>query len=184
VRAHFESVARRNDVTVEFVQADNWEAGNGASTLAAAEVLADEPFVLTMCDHLYDPSLPMRLVQDDLPSGGMRLAVDMAKQAIFDVDDATKVTIDGETIHEINKELADWDAADTGVMYCTSGLFDALRQAAADGEHGLSDGLRRLAQSGKAKVSDVTGSWWLDVDTPEALRMAEEFLAGSARSVG
>lgn len=184
VRAHFESVARRNDVTVEFVQADNWEAGNGASTLAAAEVLADEPFVLTMCDHLYDPSLPMRLVQDDLPSGGMRLAVDMAKQAIFDVDDATKVTIDGETIHEINKELVEWDGADTGVMYCTAGLFDALRQAAADGEHGLSDGLRRLAQSGKARVSDVTGSWWLDVDTPEALRMAEEFLAGSARSVG
>ncbi|MCB9948413.1 MAG: NTP transferase domain-containing protein [Rhodospirillaceae bacterium] len=184
VKAHFESIARRNGVRVSFVTAEDWADGNGASTLAAAEAMGDEPFVLTMCDHLYDASLPARLVQASLPAGGMRLAVDMAKQQIFDVDDATKVAVDGDAIRHIGKVLADWDGADTGVMYCTAGLFDALRQASADGEHGLSDGLRRLAAAGKAMTVDVTGSWWLDVDTPEAMRLAELFLAEPTRSAG
>ncbi len=184
VRAHFESIARRTSVSVEFVQAEDWQAGNGASALAAAEAIGDEPFVLTMCDHLYDASLPARLVQARLPASGMRLAVDMAKQDIFDVDDATKVAIAGDAIRKIGKTLAEWDGADTGVMYCTAGLFDGLRRAQASGEHGLSDGLRRLAADGRAKTADVTGSWWLDVDTPEAMRIAEAFLAEAARSAG
>ena len=137
-----------------------------------------------MSDHLYDASLPARLVQAGLPDGGMRLAVDMAKQMVFDVDDATKVTLDGDTIRGIGKTLTPWDGADTGVMYCTAGLFDGLRQAAAEGRHGLADGLRCLAADGRARTADVTGSWWLDVDTPEALELAEGFLGEQVRSAG
>jgi len=177
VKAHFESVARRNNIAVEFVTADNWEAGNGASALAAQDAIGDEPFVLTMCDHLYDASLPARLVDSDLPKGGMRLAIDTAKTEIFDLDDVTKVALDGEKITAIHKSLDEWDAADTGVMYCSSGLFEALEAAAKDGESGLSDGLRRLSADGKALTTDVTGAWWLDVDTPEAKDIAEAFLA-------
>ncbi len=51
-------------------------------------------------------------------------------------------------------------------------FFDALRAASADGQHGLADGLRVLAGKGRAETVDVTGTWWLDVDTDEALEMA------------
>ena len=78
----------------------------------------------------------------------------------------------------------DWDCSDTGVMYCTSGLFEALREAAQNGEHGLSAGLARLAAKGRAHVVDVTGCWWLDVDTPEARLLAERYLADRLRSIG
>ncbi|HAC19014.1 MAG TPA: nucleotidyltransferase, partial [Dehalococcoidia bacterium] len=99
----------------------------------------------------------------------MHLAVDRDKDGIFDLDDVTRVKIDDGRITEIEKNLGDWDAGDTGVMLCTSGLFEGLESAAATNKHSLSDGLRELARKGRARTLDVTGMSWLDVDTPEAL---------------
>jgi len=182
VESHFRSVAKRNAVDLDFVQAADWEAGNGASALAARPYLASgEPFLLTMCDHLYDHALPARLAETPPTEGGMLVAVDFAKDSLFDVDDVMKVKREGGSIAAISKSLADWDGGDTGVMYCTAGLFDALEQAAADGQHGLADGVRLLAEQGLAGVVDVSGAWWLDVDTPAALREAESRLTEDIR---
>jgi CDP-L-myo-inositol myo-inositolphosphotransferase len=106
----------------------------------------------------------------------MCLAVDRNKDGIFDRDDVTRVKIDDGHITEIEKNLGDWDAGDTGVMLCTSGLYEGLERAAARNRHGLSDGLRELVGEGRARTIDVTGMSWLDVDTPEALREAERWL--------
>lgn len=177
VKSHFQSVAKHMGVTVEFCAAPDWEKGNGASALGAADVIGDQPFILSMCDHIYDPSLPGALVKSELPQDGMLLAVDRDTKDMHDIDDVMKVKLDGTSIKAISKTLSDWDVADTGVMYCTSALFDGLRAAAADGQHGLADGLRVLAGKGRAKTVDVTGTWWLDVDTDEALSIAERDLA-------
>ena len=61
-------------------------------------------------------------------------------------------------------------------MLCTTGVFEALKQAAGSGQDGLSDALQVLAQAGRARAVDVTGRHWLDIDTPEALREAERRL--------
>src|SRR4029078_2405284 len=127
-----------------------------------------EPFLLSMGDHLYDHALPLHLVHEAPAAGHMLLAADYNKSKLLDVEDVAKVRADGPDIRAINKVLGDWNCSDTGVMYCTSGLFEVLREAAQTGEHGLSAGLARLAAKGRAHVVVVTGSWWLDVDTPEA----------------
>ena len=184
VRSHFRSVANRSGVAVEFVTAADWTKGNGASALAAAEALGDEPFVLTMCDHLYDHALPLHLVRRPPEAGHMLLAADYDKSGLLDIGDVTKVKTNALDIAAINKALNDWDCSDTGVMYCTSGLFDGLREAAKAGEHGLSAGLARLAAKGRAHVVDVTGCWWLDVDTTEARLLAERYLTDRLRSIG
>ncbi|MAO56016.1 MAG: hypothetical protein CMM61_09980 [Rhodospirillaceae bacterium] len=184
VRSYFNSLTQRLGIApMTFVAGDDWAKGNGASTLAAAEALAGEPFILTMCDHLYDAGLPLTLAGNAPAAGGMVLAVDRDKSEIFDMDDVMKVRLNDAAITEISKELDQWDAADTGVMYCTDGLFDGLRRAAAEGRHGLADGLRELAKEGRATVCDVTGNWWLDVDTPEALAIAESRLRGALRNI-
>ncbi|MCZ6609779.1 MAG: NTP transferase domain-containing protein, partial [Alphaproteobacteria bacterium] len=176
VRAHFSDIARRRGVTIDFVDAEGWERGNGASALAAKGRAGEAPFFLVMVDHLFDPGIARALADDPPAPGEMRLAVDRDKDAIFDLDDVTRVRIDNGRIQAIEKTLDDWDAGDTGIMLCTSGLFEGLERAAASNKHGLSDGLRELAAEGRARTVDVTGLSWLDVDTPEALREAERRL--------
>jgi len=176
VRTHFSDIARRRGVTIDFVEAEGWERGNGASALAAKGRAGEAPFFLVMIDHLFDPAIARALADDPPARGEMRLAVDRDKNGIFDLDDVTRVKIDDGRIVEIDKTLDDWDAGDTGVMLCTSGLFEGLERAAARNQHGLSDGLRELAGAGRARTVDVTGMSWLDVDTPDALREAERRL--------
>ncbi len=176
IRAHFSDIAQRREVTIDFIEAEGWEQGNGASALAAKGRTGDAPFFLVMTDHLFDPQIVLALASDAPASGEMCLAVDRDKAAIFDLDDVTRVKIDDGRIKEIEKTLADWDAGDTGVMLCTPGLFEGLERAAAKDRHGLSDGLRELAREGRARTLDVTGQPWIDVDTPEALHEAERWL--------
>jgi len=176
VRAHFSDIARDRGVTVEFVEAKGWERGNGASALAAKKHTGDAPFFLVMIDHIFDSKIARALADDPPAPGEMRLAVDRNKDGIFDLADVTRVKIDDGRIQKIGKTLEDWDAGDTGIMLCTSGLFEGLERAAARNEHGLSDGLRELAGEGRAKTVDVTGLSWIDVDTPEALAEAERRL--------
>ncbi len=185
VESHFRSVCLRNGVDLNCIRAANWEAGNGASTLASRPCLdSDAPFLLTMCDHLYEHALPARLAEKPPDAGAMLVAVDFAKDGLFDADDVMKVKRDGPSITAISKTLVEWDGGDTGVMYCTAGLFDALDDAAAQDRHDLADAVRLLAERGRAGVVDVSGAWWLDVDTPAALRVAETRLSEDVRWTG
>ncbi len=176
VRAHFSDISRRRGVTIDFIEAKDWERGNGSSALAAKGRIGETPFFLVMIDHLFDPEIARALIDGPPAPGEIRLAVDRDKDGIFDLDDVTRVKIDDGRIQAIEKTLKDWDAGDTGVMLCTSGLFDGLERAAASNKHGLSDALRELAGEGRARTVDVTGMQWLDVDTPEALGEAERRL--------
>jgi CDP-L-myo-inositol myo-inositolphosphotransferase len=176
IKAHFSDIAQRRGVTIEFVEARDWELGNGASTLAAKGRTGDAPFFLVMTDHLFDPAIALALASDAPASGEMCLAVDRDKAGIFDLDDVTRVQTANGRITGIDKSLREWDAVDTGVMLCTTGLFEGLERAAAKDRHGLSDGLRELAREGRARTVDVTGQPWIDVDTSEALCEGERRL--------
>ena len=179
VRVHFERIAEARGCEVSFVEAPDWRLGNGASALAAASV-SESPFLLTMVDHLVDPQIIRVVSSATLQSGEIGLGVDRdgARLApvgrIFDLDDATKLVLDGDRIEKIGKTLEDWDAADTGVFICTRSLFEALEEAAAGGRHGLSDGVAIIAKRGALRAIDVTGLDWIDVDTPEAWREARK----------
>lgn len=173
ISAHFDLIARRHNVTIDAVTATDWEQGNGTSALAAREYVGGATFFLTMTDHMFDPEIVEIMTRHVPEPGEMCLAVDRDKEGIFDLDDVTRVRLEEGQIREIGKNLETWDAADTGIMLCTPGLFEGLELAAANGLHGLSDGLRHLAARGRAKTAEVTGKFWLDVDTPESLEEAE-----------
>ena len=81
----------------------------------------------------------------------------------------------------IHKDLNEWDGGDAGVMYATAALFDGLRKAAEVGLYGLSDGIAKLAEEGRVQAIDVTGNWWLDLDTYDDMRLAQDYLAEQDR---
>ena len=140
IRPHFAEIARRREAEITCLEAENWELGNGASALAAESATEGMCFLLVMADHLVDPEIVTSLIKDPPAPGEICLAVDRNKSGIFDLDDVTRIRLDGARLTDIGKNLPDWEAADTGVFLCTSGLFEGLRRAKAKDRHGLSDG--------------------------------------------
>jgi 1L-myo-inositol 1-phosphate cytidylyltransferase len=153
----------------------DWQKQNGISVLCAAGKVR-EPFFLTMGDHLFDPSVLERVVAQ-ADGSELNLAIDRKIEAIFDLDDAMKVQTRGDRVSAIAKNLASYDAIDTGVFLCPNELFDYLGRAKKDGDCSLADGVRLMAEEGKVCAIDIGDAWWQDVDTFAMRTRAEEELS-------
>ena len=159
-------------LAIDWVYNKEWERGNGVSVLSAKEYV-DEPFILLMSDHLFDPEALAKLRHTPVGQDEAVLCVDSNLDGIFDMEDATKVISKNDRVVKIGKELADFNAVDTGIFLCSPYLFTALEQSIATGEGSLSGGIRVLSDNGNMRTSDIEGAFWLDVDTPEAHVHAE-----------
>jgi len=179
VREHVLDIAARRGCEVECVVAKDWRLGNGASALAASSVVSEEPFLLTMADHLIDPSMLERVLRLPPTEEEICLAVDSNKEGLLDLEDVTKVQVKNGRVVRIGKELSEWETADTGVFYCTHALFEGIRRASAKGHHGLSDAVRELAVERRVRAVDVTGEQWIDMDNALAFRHAKRKLLAS-----
>lgn len=181
VQRGIERIARL-EIRVRWLYNERWEEPNGVSVLAAESAL-DEPFILTMCDHLFDPAVVTALQTRGLEPGGINLAVDYDASRVLDLEDATKVQLQGDRIAAIGKSLATYDAIDTGVFLATPALFAALRDAGAESRRSLSDGVQKLARAGLARVTDIGDRMWQDIDTQRDVALAErKLLAGVRKS--
>ena len=172
VRHEFERVAGRRRCHISFVEAEDWERGNGCSAAAAAPLVGDSPFLLTMVDHLLPPEMIRNVLANPPAQDQVALAVDHDTENVFDLPDLTRVEVSGGRIVAIGKDLATWNAGDTGLFYCSSRLFEGLARAHRQGKFSLTDGIRECAAQGGVRAIDVTGELWLDVDTPEAFQEA------------
>lgn len=177
VAAEAESISRGD---VEVVHNERWQQANGLSLLAC-RALVGGPFALMMSDHLFDPSILADLVALQLPEGSVTLAVDRKIEAVFDLDDATKVHIEDGRIRRISKTLERYNAVDCGLFACTPAIFEALARVDAErGDCSLSDGMKQIADRGRFLPFDIGGRWWQDVDTPEMLEAALAGLEAAA----
>ena len=165
-------LARLNPA-ITCVATPDWGQPNGHSVLTGADVIGPERHLLMMADHLFDPEI-VRSAIASVPAA-LTLAVDRnLDNPLVDLDDVTRVRTQGDRIVAIGKHLDDYDAFDCGI-FCVDGRFHAaLRAAIAEGRAGsISDGVTALAQTGDARIVDVSNRWWLDVDDPRALGQAE-----------
>jgi choline kinase len=155
---------------------ERYDLQNGVSVLTAAPFISD-PFILTMADHVLSTELMELAGNHEPPQDGATLLVDYKVDSIFDLDDATKVQVEGREIQQIGKQIEDYNCIDTGVFVATEGLLDAL-QAVLDreGNVSLSEGIQRLALDSRMTVLDIGDAFWQDVDTPEMLAHAEAYL--------
>jgi choline kinase len=171
IRNWFEG--RSLGVSVTFVENPDYHKANGVSALKARNEM-QENFLLLMSDHLFEPATAKTLMQQPLGSDEVILAVDPNIDRVFDLDDATKVLRNGDRIVDIGKEIAHYDALDTGMFLCSSpGLFDRLELATKEGNCSLSDGMRQLIAEGRLRAIEIGEGRWQDLDTPEALAHAE-----------
>ncbi len=155
----------------------NWEKGNGLSVLTAREYL-QEPFLLLMADHLFDPSIARDLIALALSDGEIALGVDRdTHNSLIDMEDVTRVKANAEKILNIGKGLTDFNGFDTGIFKCTPAIFGALEPGVKkDGDATLSGAVKILAAAGKARAVEINGRFWIDVDDPAALSRAEDMI--------
>ena len=157
---------------VTFIENLQYQKANGVSALAAKEEF-HEPFLLLMADHIFEPKTAKTLLQQPLAEDEVILAVDRKLDCVFDLEDATKARCRGGLILEIGKDLAHYDALDTGMFLCSPELFNSLEAAMHNGDCSLSEGMRQLAREQKLRAFDIGDAHWQDVDSPEALAHAE-----------
>jgi 1L-myo-inositol 1-phosphate cytidylyltransferase len=159
---------------LDLVENRDWQKQNGISALAARSHVS-APFLLTMCDHLFDRRV-VDLLIEHTENRALNLAIDKKLDSVFDLEDAMKVQTRNDRVTAIGKDLQDYDAIDTGLFVCPEEFFDYLEHAKKNGDCSLSDGVRLMAADGKVHAIDIGNVWWLDVDTPAMLQKAERSL--------
>jgi 1L-myo-inositol 1-phosphate cytidylyltransferase len=155
---------------VRFIINRDWKKQNGISVLVAAKHVR-RPFLLTMCDHLFEQSIFEVVLR--APCDRLNVAIDRKLNSMVDLDDAMKVQTRGDQIVAIGKNLPSYDAIDTGLFVCPHEIFQYLERAKQNGDCSLADGVRLMADDGKTRAIDIGDAWWQDVDTATMLQQAE-----------
>lgn len=172
VRSFLDELAEREKITINHVINDEWLRPNGLSVYAAKDHI-DGPFILTMCDHLFDPEIIKDVLSHDHEEDTVTLCVDYnIDNPVIDLDDVTRVNCTRNEIRNIGKVIRDYNAFDTGIFYCTSAMFDALEQSFKEGDESISGAMNVLGAQNKARTFDIKGRVWLDVDDPTAFGKA------------
>lgn len=168
VRSFLDGLAERENISITHIVNEEWERQNGVSVLKAKGHI-DGPFILTMCDHLFDPEIIRKLCAHDFEEDTVTLCVDHnIDNPVIDLEDVTRVNCTRSHIENIGKVIRDYNAFDTGIFYCTQKIFEALEQSMREGDETISGAMNVLGSWDKARTFDIEGRMWLDVDHPTA----------------
>ena len=160
---------------ITYIDNSEWEKGNGTSVYCAKNIIKT-PFILLMSDHIFDSTILKKLQEKKYTDDECLLCVDKKPKGYLDVDDATKVLIEGDTIIAINKKLVKYNGIDTGIFLSTSAMFEALEESILMRKYSLSDANQILADERRLKAVDVSDYSWIDIDDDMGLKNAEKLL--------
>ncbi|MFH2036967.1 MAG: sugar phosphate nucleotidyltransferase [Candidatus Zixiibacteriota bacterium] len=151
------------------VKNDLWNKGNGISVLVSEPETKGENFILSMSDHIVSIGALERII--NFQSDKNLLLVDPKCEEVFDIDDATKVQCNGNSIVNIGKKIKKYNALDCGVFRLNRRYYSAMREALEKGEDSISAAINRLiANNDMEAVFVERDESWLDIDTPEAYK--------------
>ena len=156
---------------INYLTAQNWEKGNLYSFMEATGIFREE-FMLCMGDHISDPQLVKSLMKASVEDV-LVLATDKIS---YSYDD-TKVLEKNGRILSIGKKLDSWNCIDTGFFLCSPKMFEYGAKATEVGASELADCVRLVATNGYARVVDITGKRWVDVDTIRDIERAKKLVA-------
>jgi len=179
IRRHLAAVEIPVRVTV--VHNPRFSEPNGVSLLCAERHVTG-PFYLQMADHVFAQPVLRLLDRADTHGDCARLLVDF-HPVNLDEDDATKVRVTDGLIIAIGKELAPYDAVDTGCFRLDPRVFPALHEVARREPPSVTLGMRQLIAVGQLAAVPISGVRWTDIDTPADHARAEALL-GTRRKAG
>ena len=161
--------------SVSVVQNHRFEGGNALSILSAEAFVGDEPFLVSMADHMMGKDIVGRLIADD--EEACTLCVDWQARLPSQINDATRVLVDDRGfIQRIGKEIARWNAIDTGVFRMTPNVFDVIDHLSVSQgvDVSITDMVQTMGEHAQTfATTDVSGMFWADIDTIEDYRSVD-----------
>lgn len=162
----------RHGLTTRALWNPSYHLRNGSSLAAAREAVEGRPFLLLMADHLLSAEAIRRMLAAE---HGLAIGVDRGPLPHSRLVDATRVRLGpAGLVAAFGKRLRRWDGIDAGIFRCGAEVFTAIDALGIDSE--ISAIMTRVARACPFHAVDLTGVFWLDVDTPEDLAEAEALL--------
>jgi len=127
-------------------------------------------FVVVMSDHLYEKSFLEQAVK------GKGIIVDRLGLYI-DKDEATKVKCEEGRVKDIGKNITDYTGFDTGFFVLDEKIFKVAEELLEKKEKLT---MSELAKEAQIPCTEVSGYFWMDVDTPEDIEKAKKYLVKTA----
>ena len=134
----------------------------------------NDEFMISMSDHLYFADMMKKVKESSLSNRVVNVGLDFNIIDIFDIDDGMKVFAQPDTmmVKSMSKNLKDYNAIDVGLFKCSYKFFSFLENLNKSGSCSLSAGCNELIDQELLGGVDIRESFWLDIDTPEALHFA------------
>ncbi|MGC9345651.1 MAG: sugar phosphate nucleotidyltransferase [Candidatus Bathyarchaeales archaeon] len=164
-------------VKIQYAHNPSYIHGNAISLKAAEPLLKkDKVFLLSMGDHLIEVDIVKRALQN-LAQHPL-LCVDRKPRYLRRIEEATRVLVDERGyIKGIGKDIPQWNGVDTGVFLLNRAIFEAInRMEKRANSLTLSLCIKQLIKNQPLWACDVTGAFWLDIDTWEDLCLARRSL--------
>ena len=168
-REKYEEFLKREGFKYKIVLNNHPERGNGYSLYLTKDYV-DGKFALIMSDHIYEEEFLKEAIKKE------GLIIDKEGKYI-DADEATKVLVENGRVKDIGKKLKNWDGFDTGFFILTPEIFKYAEEVVKEKE--LVE-LSEIVKRAKLKVSEVSGYFWMDVDTQEEMKIAKHYLIKTA----
>lgn len=162
-KEQYDAHLKKLNFNYEIILNERVERGNGHSFYISHEGVSTRKFALIMSDHLFSKSF-LRIA-----SLGEGLAID-ADPIYYDFDDAMKVLVDSEGyVKDIGKNLSEFNYIDTGFFIFKKSIFSVIEEIVDERvKFGVSD----IIKKARSKTVDVTGNFWMDIDTENDLLFA------------
>lgn len=157
---------------VRTVSNPDYRLRNGSSLAAAQDAVAGRPFLLLMADHLLSAEAVGRMLAAEY---AFAIGIDRGPLPRSRLADATRVRLGADgLVAAFGKRLRRWDAIDAGIFRCRAEVFSAIAALGIDSE--ISAIMTSVAAVQPFHPVDLSGAFWLDVDTPADLAEAEALL--------
>jgi len=164
-----------DNLNIDYVYNDEWNLENGISVLKAkSSIDSNDDFMISMSDHLYFADMMKKVKESSLSNRVVNVGLDFNINDIFDIDDGMKVFAQPDTmmVQSMSKKLKSYNAIDVGLFKCSYHFFSFLENLNKNGSCSLSAGCNELITQELLGGVDIRDSFWLDIDTPDALHFS------------
>ena len=165
---------------VQYITNANYSRGNALSVYAARAFTRDEPFLLSMADHMVSPDLLSGLLEFEGSANALAVDFNLSPQH---EKEGTRVSVSPEgLVTHLGKRLSRWNAIDAGAFRLTSAIYDAITEVMDENrpEYELSQAIARMIERGqRLSACDISGCFWQDIDTWEDLTLIRKKVEGN-----